>query len=99
MPRISPAGCRPRRVSPRRGRRTAAVTVATHLLQAGRPADSVRQLLGHESIRTTADVYGRGHDPAATAGLLDTLDALAPVPPLTAAPEPPRRRAKRGRKS
>jgi integrase len=74
-------------------------TVATHLLQAGRPADSVRQLLGHESIRTTADVYGRGHDPAATAGLLETLDALAPVPPLTDALEPPRRRAKRGRKS
>src|SRR4029450_828113 len=42
---------------------------------AGRPADSVRQLLGHASIRTTADVYGRGNDPAATAGLLDTLDA------------------------
>jgi hypothetical protein len=38
------------------------------------------QLLGHESIRTTADVYWRGGDPEATAGLLAALDALAPVP-------------------
>jgi hypothetical protein len=54
--------------------------VATQLLQAGRSADALRQLLGHESIRTTADVYGRGGDPEATAGLLAALDALAPVP-------------------
>ena len=41
---------------------------ATHLLQAARSADSVRQLLGQESIRTTANVYERGGDPDATAG-------------------------------
>jgi integrase len=68
--------CFPAAWTPHGGRHT----VATHLLQAGRPADSVRQLLGHESIRTTADVYGRGGDPEATAGLLAALDALAPVP-------------------
>src|SRR4029450_2627165 len=43
-------------------------TVATQLLQAGRPADSVRQLLGHASIRTTADVYGRGGKPGGSGG-------------------------------
>jgi integrase len=68
-------------------------TIATHLIQAGAHADRVRQLLGHESIRTTADVYGRGNDPAATAGL---LEALAPVPsaPL---PETGRRSRRRRR--
>jgi hypothetical protein len=50
------------------------------LLQAGRLAYSVRQLLGHESIRTTADVYGLGNDPAVTAGLLEALETLAPLP-------------------
>lgn len=71
-------------------------TIATHLIQAGAHADRVRQLLGHESIRTTADVYGRGNDPAATAGLLEALDALAPVPtaPL---PETGRRSRRRRR--
>jgi len=73
---LPPEACFPVTWTPHGGRHT----VATHLLQAGHPADSVRQLLGHESIRTTADVYGRGGDPAATAGLLDTLDALAPCP-------------------
>jgi integrase len=73
---LPPEACFPVGWTPHGGRHT----VATHLLQAGRPADSVRQLLGHESIRTTADVYGRGDNPAATAGLLDTLDALAPCP-------------------
>ena len=55
-------------------------TIATHLIQAGAHADRVRQLLGHESIRTTADVYGRGNDPAVTAGLLEALETLAPLP-------------------
>ena len=73
---LPPEACFPATWTPHGGRHT----VATHLLQAGRPADSVRQLLGHESIRTTADVYGRGGDPEATAGLLAALDALAPVP-------------------
>jgi integrase len=71
-------------------------TVPTQLLGAGLPADRVRQWFGHESIRPTADVYGRGTDPAATAGLLEALDALAPVPtaPLPAA----RRRVPRSRR-
>jgi integrase len=76
---VRPADCFPRGWTPHGGRHT----VATQLLGAGLPADRVRQLLGHESIRTTADVYGRGNDPAATAGLLEALealDALAPVP-------------------
>jgi integrase len=68
-------------------------TVATHLIQAGAHPDRVRQLLGHESIRTTADVYGRGNDPAATAGLLEALDALAPVP--TRPPPETSRRSRR----
>jgi integrase len=73
---LRPADCFPRVWTPHGGRHT----VATQLLNAGRPADHVRQLLGHESIRTTADVYGRGNDPAVTAGLLETLEALAPLP-------------------
>jgi integrase len=84
---LRPDACFPLAWTPHGGRHT----VATQLLQTGRPADSVRQLLGHESIRTTADVYGRGGDPAATAGLLDALDALAPIP-TAAAPTSPRRR-------
>jgi integrase len=85
---LRPDACFPLGWTPHGGRHT----VATQLLQAGRAADSVRQLLGHESIRTTADVYGRGDDPAATAGLLDTLDALAPMPSL---PRNPARRSAR----
>jgi integrase len=73
---LPPEQCFPTAWTPHGGRHT----LATFLLQAGKPADNVRQLLGHESIRTTADVYGRGGDPDATAGLLDTLDTLAPMP-------------------
>lgn len=76
---LSPEASFPTAWTPHGGRHT----VATQLLQAGRATDSVRQLLGHASIRTTADVYGRGGDPAATAGLLDALDALAPIPDTT----------------
>src|SRR5215831_2738249 len=67
---LRPADCFPRGWTPHGGRHT----VATHLLTAGMAADHVRQLLAHESIRTTADVYGRGHDPAVTAGLLEALE-------------------------
>jgi len=89
---VRPADWFPRGWTPHGGRHT----VATQLLGAGLPADRVRQLLGHESIRTTADVYGRSNDPAATAGLLEALDVLAPVPtaPLPAAG----RRAPRSRR-
>jgi integrase len=89
---VRPADWFPRGWTPHGGRHT----VATQLLGAGLPPDRVRQLLGHESIRTTADVYGRSNDPAATAGLLEALDALAPVPtaPLPAAG----RRAPRSRR-
>jgi len=73
---VRPADCFPLGWTPHGGRHT----VATHLIQSGAHADRVRQLLGHESIRTTADVYGRSNDPAATDGLLDALDTLAPIP-------------------
>lgn len=72
---VRPDECFPRGWTPHGGRHT----VATLLLQAGEHADCVRQLLGHESIRTTANVYGRGNDPAATAELLEALDMLAPL--------------------
>jgi integrase len=91
---VRPADCFPRRWTPHGGRHT----VATLLLQAGAHADRVRQLLGHESIRTTADVYGRGNDPAATAGLLEALDVLAPLPtPPPPAAERPSSRRRRAR--
>jgi integrase len=88
---LRPADCFPRGWTPHGGRHT----VATQLLTAGMPADHVRQLLGHESIRTTADVYGRGNDPAVTAGLLETLETLAPLP-TSSRPTTTRRRKPAG---
>jgi integrase len=73
---LPPEACFPLAWTPHGGRHT----VATLLVQAGAPVDAVRQLLGHTSARMTLDVYAHSNDPATTAGLLDRLDALAPMP-------------------